>query len=236
MTNLADYEQFRKEVTNCTACPLSETRHTVVVDRGSPDAPLAFIGEAPGQNEDETGEAFVGRAGQELDRYLAEAGILAGQYVIFNVLKCRPPNNKFPGDPESHLTTDCVKACLPWFDRQFSLISPKVVILVGRKALDWTIFREKRPSPSMNEAAHKWYQAEKYPGVDFLVMYHTSFILRTKNQDPDKYSEIDAITKVTLQRAVGLLAGSRPRIDPTIVKPMVAMPKKRPEQSLFDGL
>lgn len=235
MIDLSEYDKFRNEVSYCTACPLSETRHTVVVDRGNPEAQLAFIGEAPGQNEDETGEAFVGKAGQELDAYLAGAGIAPGKFIIFNVLKCRPPHNKFPGEPESDLTVECVKQCLPWLDRQFKLVSPKVVVLVGRKALDWTIFRDKRPSPSMNEATQKRYQSEKYPGVDFLVMYHTSFILRMKNQDPEKYVEIDATTKRTLQRAAALLEGKDPRVEPVLIKPGAGPPKKKPsEKTLFD--
>lgn len=225
MNDKTEYARLRRDVASCTACPLHETRQNVAVDRGSFGAKLAIIGEAPGAQEDETGECFVGAAGQELDRLLREAKIASRQAIIFNVLKCRPPNNIFPGDSGSAVDGRCVHTCIEkWFDAQFRLVAPKAVVLVGRRALEWTIYRPFQECPPMHEAAGRWFISGDYPGVDFFVMYHTSYLLRTKRQDPMRHVEALSASRKALRWAAAALEGRKPK-----AKPIVLSGAKTPE-------
>jgi uracil-DNA glycosylase family 4 len=112
-----------KEVSNCTKCPLHETRAKTVFGAGDADAELMFVGEAPGAEEDRQGLPFVGRAGQLLE----EIGLSREQVFIANVLKSRPPGNRDPQPLE-------IEACKPYLFEQVRLIEPKVVCTLGNFA------------------------------------------------------------------------------------------------------
>ena len=111
----------------CTLCPLSQGRTHVVFGVGDPDADLMLVGEAPGYHEDQQGEPFVGPAGKLLDRLLADIGRKRSQVYIANVLKCRPPGNRDPLQPE-------IDACSEYLRRQLTLVDPKVVVTLGNFA------------------------------------------------------------------------------------------------------
>lgn len=112
----------------CVACPeLAATRTTVVVGDAPAGARLVLIGEAPGAEEDRTGRPFVGRAGQLLDRVLAEAGLDRDAVAVVNVLQCRPPGNRTP------TTTEAVR-CRGWLDRKLALIEPSLIVTLGLSA------------------------------------------------------------------------------------------------------
>lgn len=226
MTDLAAYAKLSEEMKKCTACPLCTTRNEVVVDRGNPDARLLFIGEAPGSTEDLEGKAFVGPSGELLDQFLAEAGITAGQFHIINVLKCRPPENAFPGDERSLYGEEIVPSCLPWLDKQIDLIQPKVIVLVGRKAVDWTIYRDRRPAPNMKDIAFKWIRADRYHRVEIFVMYHTAYLLRLRQREPNKAQQIEDQTRVTLRYAADALNGTVPEDEPMIVRTQITRPRQ----------
>jgi uracil-DNA glycosylase len=114
------YEQARQ----CTACPLHETRTTVVFGAGSADADLMFIGEAPGANEDKLGLPFVGAAGKLLDKLLVEIGLERSEVFVANTVKCRPPGNR---DPHPHE----IESCHRYLRSQVELIEPKVICTLG---------------------------------------------------------------------------------------------------------
>src|ERR671936_547005 len=116
-----------KEASDCTKCPLAETRTKVVFGSGNADADLMFIGEAPGAEEDRQGLPFVGRAGQLLTELLAGIGMRREDVWICNVLKCRPPGNRDPQPAE-------IEACHPYLFRQIELIQPKLVATLGNFA------------------------------------------------------------------------------------------------------
>jgi uracil-DNA glycosylase len=121
-------EELRIEAHGCTRCPLAATRTNVVFGVGDPHAPLMFVGEGPGRDEDLAGEPFVGRSGKLLDRLMAEElGIDRSRCYIANVVKCRPPNNRDPLPAE-------MAACRPYLDGQVGLIGPKVVVTLGNVA------------------------------------------------------------------------------------------------------
>ena len=107
-----------------TACRLAEGRLHVVFGDGNPNADVVFVGEAPGQREDEQGLPFVGPSGKLLERLLGEIGLRREDVYIANVVKCRPPQNR---DPRS----DEIEACKGYLRKQLSLIDPKVVVTLG---------------------------------------------------------------------------------------------------------
>lgn len=209
-----DYAKLAEEIRDCTKCGLCATRHLVVVDRGDPSAELVFIGEAPGASEDATGQAFVGRAGAELDHLLEEAGVK--KFLIINVLKCRPPNNKFPGDAESYHAADVVDECLPWLDKQLGVVKPKAIILVGGKAASHTIYRG-RNMPRVGDIVGKRMRSADYPDVEIFGMYHTSYLLRLKNMRKDDYERIRTETLDTLRAAQTVVDGKSPGGSPVYV-------------------
>lgn len=113
-----------KEASECTRCPLSGARTNVVFGDGNPDADLMFIGEGPGQREDELGLPFVGKSGNLLSELLAEHGIERSDVYIANVVKCRPPGNRDPREEE-------IAACKGYLAEQIKLVDPAVVVTLG---------------------------------------------------------------------------------------------------------
>ena len=120
-------EKIAVEVIGCPLCKLSRTRKNAVPGEGQISAKLMFIGEAPGKNEDLKGQPFVGAAGRILDQAMQKAGIERSKVFITNVVKCRPPNNRVPEDDER-------TACRPYLERQISLVSPKIICILGSTA------------------------------------------------------------------------------------------------------
>jgi DNA polymerase len=116
-----------KEASDCTKCPLAETRTKVVFGSGNADADLMFIGEAPGAEEDRQGLPFVGRAGALLTELLEEIGLSRDEVWISNVLRCRPPGNRDPQPLE-------VESCQPYTYGQVELIQPRVIGTLGNFA------------------------------------------------------------------------------------------------------
>lgn len=126
-----DLETLAAEASNCTACRLSERRRNVVFGEGNPRSPLVLVGEGPGDTEDATGRPFVGRAGQLLDKALADNGLSRSDVYICNTVKCRAadwssgkPMNRPPAPDE-------VEACRRWLVPQLAAISPKVILCIG---------------------------------------------------------------------------------------------------------
>jgi len=120
-----DLAALREHIGDCQRCPLSVSRTTLVYGSGDPSSRLMFIGEAPGKNEDLTGEPFVGAAGKVLDELLASIGIERSQVYITNLVKCRPPGNRDPEPLE-------IETCSPFLSRQIELIDPVVIATLGR--------------------------------------------------------------------------------------------------------
>jgi uracil-DNA glycosylase family 4 len=124
----ASVDEIAAEVIACERCALFRTRTLAVPGDGSPSAAVLFIGEGPGQNEDEQGLPFIGRAGKLLDQLLAEVPLRRSDVFITNVVKCRPPGNR---DPEP----DEVAACMPYLKAQIELIDPRVIVTLGRHSM-----------------------------------------------------------------------------------------------------
>lgn len=173
------YAQFKEELikSNCPKCDaLAKTRTHIVVDRGNPNAKVVIIGEAPGENEDLQGKAFVGRAGKLLDKLMLEIGFDTNKdSLIINVVKCRPPENRAPVQQEAD-------NCLPYLKKQLQLVKPEIILLLGATALKHILPAKK--GSAMGSEVGKFFQDEAYPGVQFMVLYHPAYILRDPRKTP----------------------------------------------------
>ena len=165
-----EWPDLKSTVAGCTACMLCEGRKNTVFGVGDEKADWMIIGEAPGAEEDARGEPFVGQAGRLLDSMLAALEMKREVNVyIANVLKCRPPGNRNPEPLE-------VAQCSPHLLRQVALISPKLIILMGRFAAQ-TLLHTDASIASMRGRLHQ------YQGTPAIVTYHPAYLLRNL---PDK--------------------------------------------------
>ena len=164
------WPELRAAVATCTACKLCESRRNTVFGVGNEQADWMIVGEAPGENEDRQGEPFVGQAGKLLDNMLHAIGLTRDnstpdkQVFIANVLKCRPPSNRNP-QPEE------VAKCEPFLRRQVELVQPKIILAMGRFALQ-TLLQTDEPVGRLRGRVHR------YQGVPVIVTYHPAYLLR----------------------------------------------------------
>ncbi|MBI4291629.1 MAG: uracil-DNA glycosylase [Betaproteobacteria bacterium] len=164
------WPELKAAVANCTACPLSKSRTQSVFGIGDEHAEWLLVGEAPGAEEDARGEPFVGQAGRLLDNMLASIGLTRGDNIyIANVLKCRPPRNR---NPEAYE----VAQCSPHLMRQIELIQPKLILAMGRFAVQ-ALLDTDASIASLRGKRHR------YRGVPLVVTYHPAYLLRNL---PDK--------------------------------------------------
>lgn len=159
------FEAFRRRVLGCTRCGLHKGRTQVVFGVGSLEAPVVLVGEAPGAEEDQQGEPFVGRAGRLLTRTMEKLGVRREQVYITNIVKCRPPANRTPGLEE-------VRACIPYLFRQIQRIRPKLVCAMGGVAAGALL---NRPRISVLRERGRVVECS---GLRVLITVHPSYCLR----------------------------------------------------------
>ncbi|MFC1656967.1 uracil-DNA glycosylase [Candidatus Moduliflexota bacterium] len=184
-----DYGRFSSllRASGCARCALSGGRTQIVVDRGNPAAGIMAIGEGPGEQEDLLGKAFVGRAGQLLDRLLTGVGLETDRdLLIANVVKCRPPGNRAPRREEA-------EACLPYLQRQIELVAPHTILLLGATAVRH-LFPEKKTFTMKSEAG-KIFTAPNFPAIDFMILYHPAYLLRDPRKQPGFLTHIETLKK-----------------------------------------
>ena len=141
-------EDLRNSTINCRKCKLCNTRNNIVFGVGSISTNLMFIGEGPGGDEDRIGEPFVGRAGQLMNKAFDILGIKRSEVYIANIVKCRPPHNR---DPEP----DEINACMNYLRNQVIIIKPKVIVLLGRIALQNILGQEHKITASRGKWIEK---------------------------------------------------------------------------------
>ena len=162
--DITDLSELKALVTACRACPLREGAKGVVFGEGDPRARVMFVGEGPGQTEDETGRPFVGRAGQLLDLMLRAAGFERKEVFIANIVKCRPPGNRLPLPNE-------VEACLPNLEAQIRIINPRIIVLLGALSSQTLV----DPGIRVTRDRGKWFEKD---GRSYLVTFHPAAVLR----------------------------------------------------------
>ena len=190
----SSYAEFRRRLlaSDCRRCTLCEGRTNIVADRGNPTAPILVIGEGPGEQEDLKGEAFVGKAGQLLDKIMSAVGLDTNRHMLIaNVVKCRPPENRTPRQDE-------VDACLPYLQRQIALVKPKIVLLLGATSLKH-IDPSKKDFSMANEAG-KFFALSEYPGVQFMVLYHPAALLYNARLKPDMWAHVQSLRDFLKER------------------------------------
>jgi DNA polymerase len=190
-------------VASCTACGLCESRRQTVFGVGHAQADWMIVGEAPGEQEDQAGEPFVGPAGQLLDQMLRavgqsrlagsgegreddQAGDPARRVFIANTLKCRPPRNRNPEPDE-------MARCEPFLKRQVALVRPKLILLMGRFAV--------RQLLNSDDAIGKLRgRVHRYEGIPVIVTYHPAYLLRNLPEKAKAWEDL-CLAKATADAA-----------------------------------
>jgi len=180
-------DEIARVVAGCTRCPLYATAKNPVPGVGDPDADFMIVGEAPGANEDEQGEPFVGQAGQLLNKIIGAINLTRDDVFIANVLKHRPPGNRNPLPEE-------VTACSPYLVRQIELIRPKVILALGTFAAQ-TLLETKLTVGKLRGQVHRYY------GVPLVVTYHPAALLRNPSWKRPTWEDVQLARRI-LDRAV----------------------------------
>lgn len=198
--------ELRQAALGCTLCGLAERRTNVVFGEGNPTSPLLLIGEGPGEVEDQTGRPFVGRAGQLLDKALADNGLGRTDVYIANVVKCRAadwstgrPVNRPPSESE-------VEACRNWLIPQIALIAPKVILCVGSPSAKAIIKRNFK----ITQERGKYFPCDLAKTV--IATLHPSYILRQANIEKSDggYAFLVADIAKAYEASVRLSSASEP--------------------------
>lgn len=190
---------FRAELEACTKCPLATLGRThVVTGQGNGVSPdYMFIGEAPGEEEDRQGLAFVGAAGRFLTKMIQAMGYTREQIFIANICKCRPPKNRTPSPQE-------MVACLPYLHRQIAQIKPKCIILLGRTAMSG-LFPHRRIRRGV------W---EEYAGIPVIATFHPAYVLRFESgADPAGLRQAKLEVWNTLKMALARFGRTPPSVS-----------------------
>lgn len=186
-TKVRELPVLADAVASCRACRLAETRKNTVFSRGNPRAPLVFVGEAPGADEDAQGLPFVGRAGQLLDKMIVAMGLDPEHDVyVCNIVKCRPPENRRPEPDE-------LAACFPYLDEQLANVAPKVMVAMGNTAVA-ALFDTKM---GITRVRGTW---KMYKGkIPTMPTYHPSYLLRASPQQAEAkrqcWDDLQAVMK-----------------------------------------
>lgn len=170
------WEDLVKECVNCQKCSLCETRTNVVVGIGNKNAKVLFIGEGPGENEDLQGEPFVGRGGKLLDKMLEAVDLNRNKNIyIANIVKCRPPKNRDPKPEEQEM-------CIDWLRNQVKLISPKIIVCLGRISAARIIKSDIKITKEHGQFFEK-------NGILMMPMLHPAAVLRDPRRKPEAFND-----------------------------------------------
>lgn len=177
----SSWEELYNSCLNCKKCALWETRQNMVFGAGNPDAEVMFIGEGPGEQEDKTGQPFVGRAGQLLDDMLYLIDLNRSNVYIANIVKCRPPGNRDPLNIEQ-------EACSGWLRRQIELVNPKIIVCLGRIAAKFLIKEDFK----ITEEHGRWFDVG---GRRCMAIYHPAALLRDPRRRPETFVDLKELQR-----------------------------------------
>ncbi|MDX2098651.1 MAG: uracil-DNA glycosylase [Leptolyngbyaceae cyanobacterium bins.59] len=163
-------EQMGVHCNQCQRCGLAAGRTHAVVGRGNPEAPILIVGEGPGQNEDETGLPFVGKAGQLLEKILESVRLsLETDVYICNVVKCRPPGNRTPEQPE-------IDACRGYLLEQIRMVDPKIILMTGATAVRGITGNKQ----GITKIRGQW---TEWQGRLCMPIFHPAYLLRNPSKE-----------------------------------------------------
>lgn len=176
-----EIDSLKNSCLKCTNCDLSKTRNNVVFGEGNINSDLIIIGEAPGKDEDSTGNVFVGKAGQLLTKMLKAINIERKNIFIANILKCRPPGNRNPLPSE-------VEKCLPYLQKQIDIIHPKAILLFGRVAAVNLL----KIDQNLGSFRLKIFS---YQDIPVFITYHPSALLRNPSWKKNAWTDLQFFQK-----------------------------------------
>lgn len=179
--NEADLNKIYTDMMSCQLCSLGKTRHNLVFGDGNSQAKVAFVGEAPGADEDEQGLPFVGRAGQLLTKIIEAMGLNRKDVYICNILKCRPPQNRNPLPEE-------IAACESFLKKQLKIISPTIICALGTFAAR-TLLKTEVPISVLRGYFHS------YEGIKLMPTYHPAYLLRNPGAKKLVWEDVQMIMK-----------------------------------------
>ena len=172
-------EGLKKVAMACVRCGLATTRKTVVFGEGSPKANIVFVGEAPGEEEDNQGRPFVGRAGKLLDQLIERIGVKRSDVFICNVLKCRPPDNRDPQPDE-------ISCCKEYLLAQLDIIRPRVICTLGRHAYNTLLEVDAAITKIRGKMT-------TFRGIPLLPTYHPSYLLRSQSKISEAWEDMETL-------------------------------------------
>ncbi len=172
-------EDLKEAINNCNKCKLCKNRKNIVFGVGNENAKIMFIGEGPGADEDLKGIPFVGKAGKLMDKAFLALGIKKEDVYIANIVKCRPPNNR---DPEP----DEVVECINYLRNQVIIIKPKIIVLLGRVALNNVLGQEYKITASRG----KWIEKK---GILYMPTWHPAALFRDENKKIDFIKDLKQV-------------------------------------------
>ena len=174
-------EELETSIKDCKNCKLCDARQNIVFGVGNPNAEIMFIGEGPGGDEDKQGEPFVGKAGQLMNKAFDVVGIKREEVYIANVVKCRPPNNR---DPEE----DEIQACMDYLRNQVMIIKPKIIVLLGRIALQNILGKEYKITANRG----KWVEKK---GILYMPTWHPAALLRDETKKIEFLNDLKQVVE-----------------------------------------
>jgi len=177
---MTTWSELKAECLSCQRCALADTRTNVVFGVGPKTAEILLVGEGPGEQEDLTGEPFVGRAGMLLDDMLSLVGLSRNSNVyIANIVKCRPPKNRDPLNTEQ-------EACIGFLRQQVALLRPKIIVCMGRVAANRLIHEDYKITKEHGQWVEK-------AGIWMTSIYHPAALLRDVGKKPDTFTDLKSI-------------------------------------------
>ncbi len=179
------WETVKTDCLICRKCSLCETRTNVVFGVGDPNAEVMFIGEAPGEQEDLSGEPFVGRGGKLLDELMDGIGLNRSKVFIANIVKCRPPKNRDPLPTEK-------ASCIDWLHKQTKLIQPKIIVSVGRIAGQILIKQDLK----ITKEHGTWFEIND---VLMMATLHPAALLRDPRRRSDSLGDFQKLRQKVLE-------------------------------------
>ena len=176
-----NWEELEKSITNCRKCKLCENRTNIVFGVGNKNADVMFIGEGPGADEDIKGEPFVGKAGKLMDEAFKGLGIDRNEVYIANIVKCRPPSNRDPEEDEE-------EACLDYLRNQVILVKPKIIVLLGRIALQNILGKEYQ----ITRIRGQWLEKKS---IKYMPTWHPAALLRDENKKIEFWQDLKKVVE-----------------------------------------
>ncbi len=173
-----DWTPLAAQVAGCTRCALATGRLQAVFGRGARRARWLVVGEAPGEEEEQAGEPFVGRTGQLLDAMLRAAGLASGDVHVTHVVKCRPAADREPRPEE-------VRECRPYLERQIALVEPRLILAVGRIAAQ-NLLGVDTPLAALRGRIHRLAPM----GLPVVVTYHPAYLLRSPSHKREAWADL----------------------------------------------